>query len=206
MPLPLLAIAGGVAAGSLLGGLFGNRRGKEETNAAKRLRMATDSEQGRSGQLTGQSDYMRGQYLDRLQKFDAHEALAGETEAVGADITEDFNASQLQRRQGLNNRGFYGANLGTGHLNREVASRIGRESARLSTRAAEMDQRNTDRFGDMYGMDVNREEGSRDRYLDLLSGGRDYEMGRRQERSNIYTGAFGAGARTYAAGAGGRAG
>lgn len=199
MPGPLV-IGGLMAGGALVGGLLGSRRSGREKEMQRRLVAAANEEEKRAGRLESAAEATRSRWAGTLDAFDPREYMAGEAEAVGDDILEQIRVGDAARRQQLNRRGFYGSTLGTGLLNREVAKRVGRESARLSSRAADLELAKAGQYGQLYGMDYGRYADSSGRFLDLITGTRDYEIARRNDLMHSIYGGAGLGLRAAALG------
>jgi len=193
---PLL-LAGGMAGASLVGGLIGNRRSKEEKAAQANLNDFANYNAGQARLYGSYAGTDRASYLDSINSFDPASYLKGETSAVSADIQDALNQGQGQRNRSNAARGFYGGALGTGNLNRQIASYTGREAARLSTTAGTMQMQKMGMYGNLYGMDSANASGAQNTALDLYAGNRDYEAQRRAANNATWQNALGMGGSMY---------
>lgn len=197
--LPL--ISAGV---SLVGGILGGRRSGAEKAADRAMRYATsDQERRTSGYDTDArrmgrtAEGSRNTYLDALMGFDPGEYASTTAGALFDEFGETAERAEAGREVALNRRGFLGSGVGTGQMNRELATRLARELAGLSMQTAGLEQGRISGLGSVAGLDQGRyqydravAEDSRNTYLDMLAGNRDRAVDRGNARRKAIGGAF----------------
>ena len=159
--------------------------------AADLLRREIDREQQAYRGCSSAADTSRANYMRRLGAFDPAAYARSTAEALGSSLMEDFVRAEAARNAALNARGIYGSPIGHAALTRDFNERLARALASLGMEAALMQQGVIDRYGDLYRGDIALAENSRNRYLDLLAGQRDYETALENERRRRRSGLFG---------------
>lgn len=165
-----------------IGSGLGLTASQEERDAAARMKGAGEEQRVRTGRLDTQVGQSRGQYLDRLSGFDPQEYMKEAAGAMMSEASEGYQRATNARGRSLNSRGLFRSTIGKGRQDQDFAERLARAMSGLSMQTAQMEQGRIDRFGDLHSEDRGYAENSRETYLDLLGGDRDYEMGRRRDR------------------------
>jgi len=114
----------------------------------------------------------RGEFLGRLRGFDPFEIAQGVGAARTNQFLEALGEEDAAARRFDNRRGLIGgASREAGR--RDIRRRVSRDIASSGFQAAGLDLQRIGQIGDVFRTDVGREEASRGRSLDFLSGERD---------------------------------